>query len=83
MNGLTFRDTGRIDGPPPGAAHQDGQALILVTLQKAVRRLVGPRSGLSDPVLASEAAERAAWHYLREASGIDPRTGRPAVMDGP
>jgi hypothetical protein len=74
LDGLTFRETGRIGGPPPRADRQDGQALILITLQKEVRRVVGPRSGLSDPVLASAAAERATWLYLREASGIDTRT---------
>jgi hypothetical protein len=76
LRGLTFRDTGRIGGPPSRADRQDGQMLILRALQKAIRRLVGPRSGLADPVLASAAAERAVWHYLREASGIDPRTWR-------
>ena len=78
LHGLTFRDTGRIGGPPPGADTREGQALILVVLQKSVRRLVGPQSGRPDPVLASAAAERAAWQHLRRATGIDLRAWREA-----
>jgi hypothetical protein len=65
LRGLKFHDTGRIGGPPLRADSREGQAQILAALHKAVRRLVGPRSGLSDPVLGSAAAERAAWQYLR------------------
>lgn len=75
-HGLTFRDTGRIGGPPPPVDTQDGQVTILVELQKAIRRMVGPRSGLTDPVLASGAAERAVQLHLQDATGIDPRSWR-------
>lgn len=77
LSELTFRDTGRIGGPPPVAGSREGRALILVAIQKAVKRLVGPDSGLADPVLASAAAERAAFGHLREAAGIGPLTGGP------
>jgi hypothetical protein len=74
LRGLTFRDTGRIGGPALHADTRDGQAQILVAIHKAVKRLVGPNSGSSDPVLGSAAAERAAWQYLLGLTGIDPRS---------
>jgi hypothetical protein len=76
LRGVTFRDTGRIGGPLPRADSREGQLLILRAIEKAVQRLVGPKSGLSDPVLASAAASRAATQHLREVAGIDPRSWR-------
>ena len=46
-------------------------------MQKAVRRLVGPSSGLSDPILSSSSAERAVTRYLWQVAEIDPRKWGP------
>jgi hypothetical protein len=68
---LTARESGVIGGTPPGNPH-DRQVGVRMGIDKAVKRLVGPDSGLADPVLSSAAAERAARSHLREVAGIDP-----------
>jgi hypothetical protein len=45
---------------------------IVIGMDKAVKRLLGPNSGLSDPVLASPAAVHAATRHLWQVAGIDP-----------
>jgi hypothetical protein len=68
---LSFRESGMIGRTPPRNP-QDRQIRIVMGMDKAVKRLLGPSSGLSDPVLASPAAERAAAFHLQQAGGIDP-----------
>lgn len=77
---LSFRESGMVGRTPPRKLG-DRESRIVWGMEKAVKRLLGPSSGLSDPVLASPAAERAAAFYLRQAAGIDPqkwRKPRPA-----
>ncbi len=72
---LTFRESGMIGRTPPRNP-RDRQIRVVMGIDKAVRRLLGPSSGLSDPVLASPAAMQAAVSHLRQAAGIDPRQWR-------
>jgi hypothetical protein len=72
---LPFRESGLIGGTPPRKP-RDRQVRVLMGIDKAVKRSLGPDSGLTDPVLRSDAAVRAAQCYLREAAGIDPSTWR-------
>ncbi|MGY1602464.1 hypothetical protein [Geodermatophilus sp. SYSU D00815] len=72
---LSFRESGMIGRTPPRNP-RDRQMRSVWGMDKAVKRLLGPDSGLPDPVLASPAAERAAAFYLRQAAGIDLRQWR-------
>jgi hypothetical protein len=60
-------------GMPSEAPRTDsriGRLLTVKALHEAVSQLVGPKSGQSDPVLASDAAWKVAFDYLREVGGI-------------
>lgn len=67
---LSFRESGMMGRTPPRKL-RDRQVRIVLGIEKAVKRLLGPGSGLPDPVLASSGAERAAVFHLRQAAGID------------
>jgi hypothetical protein len=54
------------------------QFRITLGMQKAVRRLVGPSSGLSDPILASSSAVSAVTRHLWQVAEIDPSTWGPS-----
>jgi hypothetical protein len=62
---------------PPRSPH-DREIRIYVGMSKAVDRLLGPKSGLADPVLARPSAVRAAVNHLRDLAGIDPMQWREA-----
>jgi hypothetical protein len=72
---LSFRESGLIGGTLPRNP-RDRQMRVLMGIDKAVKRAIGPDSGQADPVLRSVAAERAAQFHLREVAGIDPRSWR-------
>jgi hypothetical protein len=73
MRDLSLRESGLIGAIPP-RKQRDREIRVLVGIHKEVKRLVGPQSGVTDPVLSSIAAARAACMHLRETAGIDPRT---------
>lgn len=59
-------------GAIPSPHSRGGQLLIRKVLPEAVSRLVGPKSGQSDPFLASSTAWNVAFDYLNELAGFNP-----------
>jgi hypothetical protein len=76
LRDLPFRESGLIGGTPPRDA-QDRETLLISAVYTAVKRLLGPASGSSDPLLSSAAAERAARLHLWQVAGVDPTSKRP------
>ena len=58
-------------GGMPRPDSRSGQLLIAKALVEAVSRLVGPKSGQSNPVLSSGVAWNVAFDHLKELPGIE------------
>lgn len=74
LRGRTSEDS-PLSAEAPSLDDRAIRARVVSGIDQAVKRLLGPTSGRSDPVLSSAAATRAAYHHLRETAGIGPLTG--------